>query len=273
MFKYDIYRKPSDSASGGYKVWGYSIQSDDLVVVWGSAIGSKQFKRWSFGSPAEARRAAVDRSSKKVREGYEEVQAVYVEGNDFPSFDSKGWPESHTSLPEEVVIDPKVGAIKSTNRVIHWNVLPKGSKRSNKKESRLLLVKAKMLLDRVIHQSKLPGAVFDARSAQVGSWSIDLEGEQTFIGGSLKTEEGVDPLLVLLAWKKAVDASGESVTLSICDDESQPLDMNIRKLSAQLAIYGEDIESVRDRAELLGLLLPKLKITVANDCEFDDFSL
>ena len=277
MFKYTMYRKPSDA--GGYKIWGFSIQGTDLVVVWGKAVGSKQFKPWSFGSAAEARREAVNRSSKKVREGYEDTVSVYVEGNDFPCFDEEGFPMSHTSKPDEVEAEPTVGTIKSANVTAHWNVMPQVSKRSNKKEARSLLVKAKRILDRLIIAGLLPDASFDARSvevgsnAQVGKWRIDLDGEQTHLSGSLKIEYGVDPFLVILAWKKAIDASGEKLTMSVSDDDSREIGTNLKKLTEQLAAYGEDIDSVRERAERLDLLMPRFEISVGDDCEFDDFTL
>jgi hypothetical protein len=77
--------------------------------------------------------------------------------------------------------------------------------------------------------------------------------------GSFLKEDGVGPLLLLMALKKAAP-DGISITLS--HDDQVEISHKLRLEGQALSFFGSDLESVRETAEMIGLLDKRLDLAM-----------
>jgi len=96
-----------------------------------------------------------------------------------------------------------------------------------------------------------------------------LNAETFEISGQIKSAHGVLPWLFLLALK----AKGfKGVEIDIATETARDLSVDLKAEQDVLTLFGADLDSIRDTAEILGLLKPRLNLAAAmsdtDDCWF-----
>ncbi|MGZ0079943.1 hypothetical protein [Methylomonas sp. YC3] len=96
-----------------------------------------------------------------------------------------------------------------------------------------------------------------------------LNAETFELSGQIKSVHGVLPWLFLLALK----AKGfKGVEIDIATETARDLSVDLKVEQEVLAFFGTDLDSIRETAEVLGLLKPRLNLAVAmsdtDDCWF-----
>lgn len=96
-----------------------------------------------------------------------------------------------------------------------------------------------------------------------------LNAETFELSGQIKSAQGVLPWLFLLALK----AKGfKEVEIDIATETARDLSVDLKVEQDVLAFFGTDLDSIRETAELLGLLKPRLNLAAAmsdtDDCWF-----
>jgi hypothetical protein len=97
----------------------------------------------------------------------------------------------------------------------------------------------------------------------------NLNAETFELSGQIKSVHGVLPWLFLLALK----AKGfKGVEIDIATETARDLSVDLKAEQDVLAFFGTDLDSIRDTAEILGLLKPRLNLAAAmsdtDDCWF-----
>jgi hypothetical protein len=85
--------------------------------------------------------------------------------------------------------------------------------------------------------------------------------------GFFKKEDGVAPLLLLLALKKAAP---DGITVSLSHDDQVEISAQLKKEAEALSFFGTDLESIRSIAEIIGLLEKKLDLSLVT-AEVEDY--
>jgi len=96
-----------------------------------------------------------------------------------------------------------------------------------------------------------------------------LNAETFDMSGQIKSAHGVLPWLFLLALK----AKGfKGVEIDIATETARDLSVDLKAEQDLLVFFGTDLDSIRDTAEVLGLLKPRLNLAAAmsdtDDCWF-----
>ncbi len=96
-----------------------------------------------------------------------------------------------------------------------------------------------------------------------------LNAESFELSGQIKSAHGVLPWLFLLV----VKAKGfKGVDIDIATETARDLSVDLKSEQDVLAFFGTDLDSIRDTAEALGLLKPRLNLATAmsdtDDCWF-----
>lgn len=96
-----------------------------------------------------------------------------------------------------------------------------------------------------------------------------LNAETFELSGQIKSAHGILPWLFLLALK----AKGfKGVEIDIATETARDLSVDLKVEQDVLAFFGTDLESIRETAEVLGLLKPRLNLAAAmsdtDDCWF-----
>jgi len=96
-----------------------------------------------------------------------------------------------------------------------------------------------------------------------------LHAETFELSGQIKSAHGILPWLFLLALK----AKGfKGVEIDIATETARDLSVDLKVEQDVLAFFGTDLESIRETAEVLGLLKPRLNLAAAmsntDDCWF-----
>ncbi|MBS4050650.1 MAG: hypothetical protein KGZ69_05560 [Methylomonas sp.] len=96
-----------------------------------------------------------------------------------------------------------------------------------------------------------------------------LDAETFELSGQIKSVHGVLPWLFLLALKAK---SFKGVEIDIATETARDLSVDLKAEQDVLAFFGTDLDSIRDTAEVLGLLKPRLNLAAAmsdtDDCWF-----
>jgi hypothetical protein len=96
-----------------------------------------------------------------------------------------------------------------------------------------------------------------------------LNAETFELSGQIKSVHGVLPWLFLLVLK----AKGfKGVDIDIATETARELSVDLKAEQEVLVFFGTDLDSIRDTAEILGLLKPRLNLASAmsdtDDCWF-----
>jgi hypothetical protein len=96
-----------------------------------------------------------------------------------------------------------------------------------------------------------------------------LNAETFELSGQIKSAHGVLPWLYLLALKTK---GFKGVAIDIATETARNLSVDLKVEQEVLAFFGTDLDSIRDTAEVLGLLKPRLNLAAAmsdtDDCWF-----
>ncbi len=119
-------------------------------------------------------------------------------------------------------------------------------------------------------------SVSDQQSKPVHAWNgwqqfIDatLHAETFELSGQIKSAHGILPWLFLLALKAK---AFKGVEIDIATETARDLSVDLKDEQDVLVFFGTDLDSIRDTAEVLGLLKPRLNLATAmsdtDDCWF-----
>ena len=193
----------------------------------------------------------VDIEREKQAKGY-----VFVTEVDIDS-------EGKVFLPGQVMPDPPpplVGAL-------YWHIDCRG----NPDACMALGIEIGRLIDDI---QFLPEFKFEAMTAQYWpGWQqlLDLSlNPKPFVqSGQIKPVHGVLPWLFLMALKHKLL---KGVELGIATDSSREVSIDLKAEQAVLDFFGTDLDSIREIAEILGLLEPRLNLALVlsdtDDCWF-----
>ena len=96
-----------------------------------------------------------------------------------------------------------------------------------------------------------------------------LNAETFELSGQIKSVQGVLPWLFLLSLKAK---SFKGVDIDIATETARELSVELKAEKEVLLFFGTDLDSIRDTAEILGLLKPRLNLAAAmsdtDDCWF-----
>ncbi|WP_051331343.1 hypothetical protein [Methylocaldum szegediense] len=104
----------------------------------------------------------------------------------------------------------------------------------------------------------------DFEPGAIGNWRIPRT--QTSGAGQIPIEQGVVPLLVLMAMKWLAP---DGVTVSIATEDGIEVGTDLRAEARLLAQFGTYLEGVRPLAEALGLIEPRINLSRAIQSEQD----
>lgn len=98
---------------------------------------------------------------------------------------------------------------------------------------------------------------------------VTLNAEVFELSGQIKSAHGVLPWLFLLVLKSK---GFKGVEIDVATETARDLSVDLKVEQDVLALFGTDLDSIRETAEVLGLLKPRLNLAAAmsdtNDCWF-----
>jgi hypothetical protein len=255
MAAWNLYRHRN--TDGSSKDWAVKSNSDGSITTrWGKTASCL---------PSVSNRSGVrqfDIEKQKQAKGYVFVGEVDIDGDGNVVFPGKTsatpsqWPESDAnpvSLPAQPV------------ESLYWTVdcHAKQAVRVNlSNEVRRLIGAIQSLSDR--HAK--PEQYWDGWQQWIDA---ALNAETFELSGQIKSAHGILPWLFLLALK----AKGfKGVDIDIATETARDLSVDLKAEQDVLAFFGTDLDSIRDTAEVLGLLKPRLNLAAAmsdtDDCWF-----
>ncbi|OQW71210.1 MAG: hypothetical protein BVN35_16715 [Proteobacteria bacterium ST_bin11] len=256
MAAWNLYRHRN--SDGSSKDWAVRSNSDGSITTrWGKTASCL---------PGVSNRSGVrqfDIEKQKQAKGYVLVGEVDIDVNGnvvFPGKTSATQSQAPEpdSNPEPLPTPPVVEAL-------YWTI-----------ECR---AKRAVRMDLGIEVRRLIGAIqtlTEHRSKPEQDWNgwqqwIDAttHTEVFELSGQIKQVYGVLPCLFLLALK----AKGfKGVDIDIATETARDLSVDLKAEKEVLAFFGTDLDSIRDTAEILGLLKPRLNLAAAmsntDDCWF-----
>ncbi|OAI08265.1 hypothetical protein [Methylomonas methanica] len=251
MAAWNLYRHRN--SDGSSKDWAVRSNSDGSITTrWGKTADSLPGVSNRYGVKQ------LDIERQKQAKGYVLVGAVDIDVNGnvvFPGNTPATQPQN--SDPEPVPTPP----VES----LYWTI-----------ECR---AKQVVRVELGIEVRRLIGAIqtlSDGHATSEQEWNgwqqlIDatLNAEVFELSGQIKSAHGVLPCLFLLALK----AKGlKGVDIDIATETARDLSVELKAEQDVLAFFGTDLDSIRETAEILGLLKPRLNLAAAmsdtDDCWF-----
>ncbi|MFA5920799.1 MAG: hypothetical protein WC856_05855 [Methylococcaceae bacterium] len=169
--------------------------------------------------------------------------------------------EGKVFLPGQVMPEPPLPAIGA----LYWHI----ECRADPDTGLALAIEVRRLLD-------VMQALTENRANPEQTWSgwqqlldLSLNAEPFMHSGQIKQAHSVLPWLFLLALKhQALDG----VEIGIATESSREVTANLKAEQDVLAFFGTDLDSIRETAEILGLLKPRLNLAAVlsdtDDCWF-----
>jgi hypothetical protein len=256
MAAWNLYRH--HNSDGSSKDWAVMSNPDGSITTrWGKTASCLPGVRNRSG----VRQFDIERQ--KQAKGYVFVAEVDIDGDGNVQFPSKTSVNTSQRPPEpdatpESVPTPPVEAL-------YWTI------DCHAKQS--------IRVDLGIEVRRLIGAIqalSDSHATPDQEWNdwqqlIDatLNAEAFELSGQIKQVHGVLPWLFLLALK----AKGfKGVDIDIATETARDLTVDLKLEQEVLAFFGTDLDSIRETAEVLGLLKPRLNLASAmsdtDDCWF-----
>lgn len=252
MAAWNLYRHRN--SDGSSKDWAVRSNSDGSITTrWGKTADNLPGVSNRYGVKQ------LDIERQKQAKGYVLVGAVDIDVNGNVTFPGKTLPATQPQIPDpEPMPTPPVEAL-------YWTI-----------ECR---AKQAVRVDLGIEVRRLIGAIqalSDSHATPDQEWNgwqqlIDatLNAEAFELSGQIKQVHGVLPWLYLLALK----AKGfKGVDIDIATETARDLTVDLKLEQEVLAFFGTDLDSIRETAEVLGLLKPRLNLAAAmsdtDDCWF-----
>ncbi len=255
MAAWNLYRHRN--TDGSSKDWAVTTNTDGSITTrWGKTASKLPGVRHRRGI------RQFDIETQKQAKSYVFVAVVDIDGDGNVVFPGKTsatpsqWPESGAN-PVSVPAPPV--------EALYWTVD--------------CHVKQSIRVELGIEVRRLIGVIqnlSDGHATSEQEWNgwqqfIDatLNAEPFELSGQIKSVHGVLPWLFLLALK----AKGfKGVEIDIATETARDLSVDLKAEQEVLAFFGTDLDSIRDTAEVLGLLKPRLKLAATmsdtDDCWF-----
>lgn len=244
MQEFELYRH--DNGDGTSKDWAIRIISSTLYVTrWGktdtclAGINEKTAKKHG---------EAHDLILSKERKGYVRIGSVMIDDN------GNVHPKGTQPKPASKEVPP----LPPKEEAIYWRV----------SQDRNLLISAMGGFQaKVADLAQAVGKVYP-----ISEWGdvVKLEpfGLPNSASGQIKKENGVAPLLFLMAAKRIAP---QGFRISISSEDSVEISDRLKQEAGALSFLGATLESIREVAEELGLLEKRLDLTEI-ETDFADFS-
>ncbi|OAI06180.1 hypothetical protein [Methylomonas methanica] len=255
MAAWNLYRHRN--TDGGSKDWAITTHADGSISTrWGKTASRLP----SINTRTGIRQHDIEQQ--KQAKGYVFVAVVDIDGDGNVVFPGKT-SATQSQVPEpdsnpEPMLTPPVESL-------YWTID--------------CHAKQAVRVDLGIEVRRLIGviqSVSDQHSKPEKDWDgwqqwIDatLNAEIFDLSGQIKSAHGILPWLFLLALK----AKGfKGVDIDIATETARDLSVDLKAEQDVLAFFGTDLDSIRDTAEVLGLLKPRLNLAAAmsdtDDCWF-----
>jgi hypothetical protein len=247
MEEYDLYRFTHPDGSG--KDWAIRRNTDGSITT-----------RWGRTGPTlpqvgTRHQDKIALENAKRRKGYVHVGKVLIDDHGrLQSFKNDAQGEPAPSQPaarkEAIYWRIKIGKSAMREQLLEWGNAVTGAANQ---------LGTAFGLDRSDPADFEPGVI--------AHWRIPGTGASG--AGQIGLDQGVVPLLVLMAMKKlAPDDAG----VSLATEDGIEIGTDLKKETRVLEGFGTDLESVRPMAEALGLLPPRIHLAEAiqtnQDCWF-----
>ncbi|MDX8128126.1 hypothetical protein QLH52_12595 [Methylomonas sp. OY6] len=255
MIAWNLYRHRNPDGSS--KDWAVRSNSDGSITTrWGKTADSLPGVSNRFGVKQ------FDIERQKQAKGYVLVGAVDIDVNGnvvFPGNTSA----APSQLPEldsnpESIPTPPVESL-------YWSI-DCHAKQSIHVELGIEVRRLIGVIQSVSDQQSKPEQDWDGWQQLIDE---TLNAEVFELSGQIKSVHGVLPWLFLLALK----AKGfKGVEIDIATETARDLSVDLKVEQDVLEFFGTDLDSIRETAEVLGLLKPRLNLAEAmsdmNDCWF-----
>ncbi|WP_020482870.1 hypothetical protein [Methylomonas sp. MK1] len=256
MAAWNLYRHRN--SDGSSKDWAIRSNSDGSITTrWGKTASCL---------PGVSNRSGVrqfDIERQKQAKGYVFVAEVDIDGDGNVVFPSKSSVNTSQRPPEpdatpESVPTPPVEAL-------YWTI-DCHAKQSIRVELGIEVRRLIGVIQSVSDQQSEPEQDWDGWQQFIDA---TLNAETFELSGQIKSAHGVLPWLFLLALK----AKGfKGIEIDIATETARDLSVDLKAEQDVLALFGTDLDSIRDTAEVLGLLKPRLNLAAAmsdtDDCWF-----
>jgi len=250
MAAWNLYRHRN--SDGSSKDWAVRSNSDGSITTrWGKTADSLPGVSNRYGVKQ------LDIERQKQAKGYVLVGAVDIDVNGNVTFPGKTLPATQPQIPDPEPMPPV--------EALYWTID--------------CHAKQAVRVDLGLEIRRLIGviqALSDDHATPELKWNgwqqfIDatLNAETFELSGQIKSAHGVLPWLFLLALKSK---GFKGVDIDIATETARDLTVDLKVEQEVLAFFGTDLDSIRDTAEVLGLLKPRLNLATAmsdtDDCWF-----
>ncbi|WP_026600460.1 hypothetical protein [Methylomonas sp. 11b] len=256
MAAWNLYRHRN--SDGSSKDWAVRSNSDGSITTrWGKTADSLPGVSNRYGVKQ------LDIERQKQTKGYVLVGAVDIDVNGKVVFPSKTSVNTSQKPPEpdatpEFVPTPPVEAL-------YWTI-DCHAKQSIRVELGIEVRRLIGVIQTVSDHQPKPKQDWDGWQQWIDA---TLNAETFELSGQIKSVNGVLPWLFLLALKAK---SFKGVEIDIATETARDLSVDLKVEQEVLAFFGTDLDSIRDTAEVLGLLKPRLNLAAAmsdtDDCWF-----
>ncbi|MBD9362292.1 hypothetical protein [Methylomonas fluvii] len=255
MAAWNLYRHRN--SDGSSKDWAVRSNSDGSITTrWGKTASCL---------PGVSNRSGVrqfDIEKQKQAKGYVLVAEVEIDGDGNVVFPGNA-SATPSPLPEpdsnpELVPTPPV-------EVLYWTI-DCHAKQPVRVELGIEVRRLIGVIQSVSDQQSKPEKYWDGWQQFIDA---TLNAETFELSGQIKSVHGVLPWLFLLALK----AKGfKGVEIDIATETARDLSVDLKAEQDVLVFFGTGLDSIRDTAEVLGLLKPRLNLAAAmshtDDCWF-----
>ncbi|WP_415878316.1 hypothetical protein [Methylomonas sp. TEB] len=252
MAAWNLYRHRNPDGSS--KDWAVRSNSDGSITTrWGKTASCL---------PSVSNRSGVrqfDIEKQKQAKGYVLVGAVDIDVNGNVTFPGKSLPATQPQTPDpEPMPTPPV-------ETLYWTI--------ECRAKQVVRVELGIEVRRLIGVIQALPEGHATPELEWNGWQqwIDttLNAETFELSGQIKSVQGVLPWLFLLALK----AKGfKGVDIDIATETARDLSVDLKAEQDVLVFFATDLDSIRDTAEVLGLLKPRLNLAATmsdkDDCWF-----
>jgi len=252
MAVWNLYRHRN--SDGSSKDWAVRCNSDGSITTrWGKTADRLPGISNRYGLKQ------LDIERQKQAKGYVLVGAVDIDVNGNVVFPGKTLPATHPqNLAPEPVPTPPVEAL-------YWTI--------DCHAKQAVRVELGIEVRRLIGVIQTVSDQYSKPEQEWNGWQqwIDttLNAEAFELSGQIKSAHGILPWLFLLALKSK---SFKGVDIDIATETARDLSVDLKVEQEVLAFFGTDLDSIRETAEVLGLLKPRLNLAAAmsntDDCWF-----
>jgi len=252
MTAWNLYRHRN--SDGSSKDWAIRSNPDGSITTrWGKTASCL---------PGVSNRSGVrqfDIEKQKQAKGYVFVAEVDIDGDGNVLFPGKNLPATQPQSPDPASEPtPPVDAL-------YWTIDCR-AKRTVRVELGIEVRRLIGVIQSLSDQQSKPEQDWDGWQQWI---DVTLIAEVFELSGQIKSVHGVLPWLFLLALK----ANGfKGVDIDIATESARDLSVDLKVEQDVLVFFGTDLDSIRDTAEVLGLLKPRLNLAAAmsdtDDCWF-----